>query len=184
MTYHSGNELIDPFIIFEKAQLQKGMHIADLGCGKIGHIVFSSITHIGKEGLVYAVDIMKEALDSIHKRAKVENIMNIHTVWADLEKPRASTIPDQSVDIAFFVNTLHQATDMGAMLQEAKRILKPKARLVIVDWKTQGLPFAPDAHHLVPFSRIIEWARDEQMGIQEDVSIGKYHRMIICYRHD
>ena len=57
--------MVDPQLLFEKAQLQPGMHIADLGCGRLGHIVFPALKFVGETGLIYAVDILKDVLEDI-----------------------------------------------------------------------------------------------------------------------
>ena len=40
MTYHTGTHLIDPYALLLKGGITEGMHIADLGCGRTGHVVF------------------------------------------------------------------------------------------------------------------------------------------------
>ena len=66
---HSGNELINPFKVLERAGLQSGWSVADLGCGALGHFVFPAAQLVGGNGKVYAVDIQKTALKAIEKTA-------------------------------------------------------------------------------------------------------------------
>ena len=70
MTYHSGNQLINPQVLFEKAHLRPGAHVADFGCGQTGHLVFPASKIIGEKGVIYAVDILRDILAQIDKRAK------------------------------------------------------------------------------------------------------------------
>ena len=141
--YSVGNQLIDPHLLFEKARLHPGMHIADLGCGRTGHIVFPGSMAVGEHGLVYAVDVLKDVLENVRKRAAMENLVNVHTIWSDLEKQGSTSIPEHNLDVGFVVNVLCQAQNRLAILDEAFRLLKEKARLIVVDWSRNSLPFAP-----------------------------------------
>ncbi len=184
MVYHSGNQLIDPHLIFEKSHLQSGMHVADLGCGKTGHIVFPAASILGDRGVIYAVDIMKGVLSFVDKRARVENLLNIHTVWSNIEKLGSTAIPPGTLDIVFLVNTLHQVSTYDGVLAESLRLLKEKGRIVVVDWFHCGLSFAPKEESLVRFEEIFVWARSKSFVVQEDFKVGKNHRGVVLYRHN
>ena len=69
MPHHVGDQMIDPALLFEKAQLQQGMHIADFGCGRTGHLLFPATRILGERGLIYGIDILKDVLQVVSKRA-------------------------------------------------------------------------------------------------------------------
>lgn len=182
--FHSGNEMIDPSVLFEKAQLQPGAHAADLGCGQTGHIVFPAAQVIGETGVMYAVDIIKDVLEQIHKRAASAGLLNVHTVWADLEQVGKTAIPAHSLDVAFLVNTLVQSNNRTAMLDEAARFLKDKSRFVIVDWARKGLAFGPPDDRFVHFDEIKQWAAAHGFVVQEEFDMGRFHRGMVLFRHE
>lgn len=184
MTFHSGNQMVDPQLIFEKARLQSGMHVADFGCGQTGHIIFPCSLVLGEMGVMYAVDILKDVLESIKKRAAIDGLVNIHTIWSDLERTGGTKIPEKSLDVIFLVNTLVQTKDRSVVLNEAKRLLKDKARIVIVDWVKKGLAFGPQDNHFIDFGEIKNWARENNFAIQEEFDSGPYHRGVVLYRHE
>lgn len=184
MVYHSGNQLVDPHLIFEKAHVQEGMHVADLGCGRTGHVVFPMSPVVGEKGLIYAVDILKDVLENITKRARMEGIHNIHTVWSDIEQVGGTSIPEKSIDVVFFVNTLVQTQDRRAALSEGARLTKDKARMVIVDWVTPGLTFSPPQEQFVDFADVQAWARDNNFIVTDMFEAGPYHRGMVLYRHE
>ena len=183
MSYHSGNQLIDPYLLFEKAHLREGMFVADFGCGRTGHIVFPAAAVIGERGVMYAVDILKDTLAGIAKRAELENMRNVHTVWSNVEKYGATAIPAQTLDLIFLVNILFHAADPTRMLAEAKRLLKDKARLAAVDWKRSDLPFGPK-EKLVSFDHIKQWGQENNFVVQEEFDMGRYHYGVVLYRHE
>lgn len=184
MVYHSGNCLINPELLFQKARLQSGMHIADLGCGRTGHIVFPAVTVITDKGIIYAVDVIKDILENIKRRAVAENFLEIHTVWSNLERVGLTPIPAQTLDAGFIINVLHQSDNRHAILEEAYRLLKPKARLIVVDWSKKGLPFAPSEERYVDFSDIKNWSTLHGFAVQEEFDMGKYHHGLVLFKHD
>lgn len=184
MVYHSGNQLVDPHILFKKAHMQAGMHVADLGCGRTGHIVFPAAPLIGEQGIIYAVDILKDVLENVTKRAKMESFTNIHTIWSDVEQVGGTSIPEKSIDVVFLVNTLVQTADDRAVLDEAARIAKDKARIVVVDWIKDNLSFSPPREHFVDFMDVRGWAQEHNFAIADEFEAGPYHAGLILYRHD
>ncbi len=184
MVYHSGNQLVDPHLIFQKAKLLPKMHIADFGCGRTGHIVFPASKIVGERGTIYAVDIMKDVLAEITKRSQLENIHNIHTIWSDVEKIGKTSIPEKSLDVVLLINSLFHAEDASHMLAEANRLLKDKARIVVVDWINSNLPMGPNQEKLLDFGQVINWCQENGYVIQEDFEVGRYHRGIVFFKHD
>lgn len=184
MTYHLGNQLIDPALLFEKAMLTPGMHIADFGSGRTGHIVFPAAVIVGDKGIVYAVDVIPAALEAIQKRADVEGLGCIKTVWADLEKPGSVAIPEKTLDAVFMSNLLYHFVDFTVVLNEAKRLLRDKARIVIVDWVRKLGILGPRNDRFVNFNNLIAWARDNSFAVQDQGAMGAYHRYMVLFRHE
>jgi len=185
--YHRGVSIhfhmIDINLLFEKGQLQQGMHIADFGCGRTAHVVLPAARIVGEKGIVYAVDIMKDIIHEVDKRAKDNGFFNVQPVWADLERIGASHIPNKSLDVGFLVNTLVQSNNRHAILEECARLLKDKARLIIVDWSKKGLRFGPQDGRFVDFQDIKDWAKMRGFVVQEEFICGPYHSGIVLYRN-
>lgn len=182
MVYHTGNHLIDPRIILQKARVHDGMHIADFGCGRTGHVVFPGSKLVGDKGVVYAVDILKDVLESIRRRAQVEAIHNVETIWADLEQPQALSIAPKTLDVAFFVNMLFHFPSYDTPLDEAARILKDKGRIVVVDWTKKVGMLGPGEDDMVRFGEIEDWAMKHNFVVQERFDMGQYHRGFVLFR--
>ena len=177
--YHAGNKLIDPDLLFQTVGLQGGMHTAVFGTGRTGHIVFPAARIVGENGIVYAVDIMRDILKIIQKRAADENIPQVHTVWSDLEQAGKTAIPKASLDIVFLVNILLFVTNREAVLTEAMRLTKPYGRILVVDWARIGLPFCPPKERFVNFVALKQWALKNNLTIEEEFSAGKYHAGVV-----
>jgi len=91
----------------------------------------------------YAMDILKDILESISGRAKSEGYHNIQTVWTDIEKFEATPIPAGTLDVGFFVNSLYMIKDRIGALKEASRLLRDGGFLVVVDWTKKLGPLGP-----------------------------------------
>ncbi|MEK9182902.1 MAG: methyltransferase domain-containing protein [Patescibacteria group bacterium] len=170
-----GNKLIDPVMVLQKAGLKEKMQVADLGCGAVGHYVFPAAKMVGKEGKVYAVDILKPVLENIEKRANLENLSNIITVWSDLERYGAAKIASSSLDAVFLLNTLFQTKDRPIVLKEATRLLKVGGKLVVVDWLMIDAPFGPPVEGRVDHAFVEAEADKLGLRLLNRFSAGKYH---------
>ena len=93
-------------------------------------------------------------------------------------KSRQNQYPGKNLDVAFLINVLFQSKDKPAILDEALRLLKDKARLVVVDWARDSLPFAPPKDKLVDFDEIKRWRAARvwlrKKNFQQDRIIGDY----------
>jgi ubiquinone/menaquinone biosynthesis C-methylase UbiE len=83
----AGTALINPQEIFTKVGLASGMRIADLGCGRTGHFIFTAAHNVGATGMVYAIDIQRDVLETLQNRIRAEGFDNIQTVWS--ARPRS-----------------------------------------------------------------------------------------------
>ena len=182
MVYHSGNQLIDPHFLFDRVHLVPGMHVADFGSGKTGNFVFPAAAIVGEKGIVYAVDIVKDALQGIAKRAALDGLANIHTVWADIEQPRGVLIPTQSLDIVLLINFLSAVKNDTAVLDEAHRLLKAGGSLLIVDWARSDLSFAPKENERLDWDTLMRWVEAQHYKLNDEFSVGQYHKGLILQK--
>lgn len=176
---HAGTAMLDPEFILGKLELAPGQRLADLGCGRTGHFIFQAARRVGDEGLVYAVDIMKDILESIQSRVRTEGFDNIHTVWSDIERLGYTPIPEASLDVAFFVNVLSHVTDQKAALQEAARLLKPEGRLMIIDWAKPLGPLGPDSTKRLTTYKVSQIAGVTGYAPLDEFAAGPYHFGVI-----
>ncbi len=130
-------------LLTKQLELKYGNYVGDLGCGGAGYFSIPAAKLVGGRGKIYAVDILKSALEGVKSKAKLENILNIETVWSDLERLGATNIPEATLDSALLINILFQSRDNKTLFEEAKRLLKQGGKLLVVDWKIEPTPFGP-----------------------------------------
>ena len=138
-----GNKFLSPQELITLVGLSEGDEVADLGCGSGGFFVVPFGERVGSTGVVYAVDIMPDALKTVESAAKQRNLTNVKTIWANLEIPRSTTIKGGSLDISFLINVLFQVKDLKAVIAEAARVTRKGGKMVVVDWLKGTQGFGP-----------------------------------------
>ena len=120
--------------IIAQMTLKAGDVIADVGAGT-GIFVAPFAHLIGAKGHVFAIEVAKPFVTQLTTTfAGTPNV----TVVAG--KPHTTTLPTNSVDVAFVADTWHHFDDPGAMAADLARIVKPGGRLVVVELeKLEGL---------------------------------------------
>lgn len=171
----NNNELLK-IDVFKKIGLEEGMAVGDLGCGNLAYYAFGSAKAVGKKGKVYAVDILKTALNVVANRTKQEGLDEIiKTVWSNLEIIGATNIASGSLDAAFIHNVLFQADAHENFLKETSRLLKLGGKLMIIDWKKTGAPFGPPVKDRPDPKIIMQLATDAGFEFLEEFDAGPYH---------
>lgn len=147
----SGNELINPFKVMERAGIAPGQEVADLGCGALGHFVFPAAQMVGGDGRVYAVDIDKQALKAIERTAKFEQFWNVFPIWSDIEVLHATRVRGASLDLTILANNLYLCRNRTGAVAEAIRLTRPGGRILVIEWQACKTVIGPaEEHRLSP----------------------------------
>lgn len=136
-------QLLDPMNVLKESGITPGQYVADLGCGAIGHFVFPAARLIGEKGIAYAVDIQKSVLSAIESRSRLDNIHNVKTLWADIERTGGIRVSDQTFDLTLIINNLSLAKTKDTLAEEARRVTRIGGRLTVIDWAETTSPVAP-----------------------------------------
>jgi ubiquinone/menaquinone biosynthesis C-methylase UbiE len=173
------NNLLDIDYLLDKIKLEKGDYSADLGCGIFGYFTFKMARVVGESGKVYAVDILKDNLEAIKKKARTDNLDQIETVWTDLEILNATKIKSSSLDSALLINVLHQSEKVEDILKESYRMLKKGGLLLIVDWDNINYLFSLPTEQRIKKEDILKIAKNIKFKVKEEFSAGSYHYGIV-----
>jgi ubiquinone/menaquinone biosynthesis C-methylase UbiE len=168
-------EFLNPEKVLEEIDIQPDMVVAEFGCGAGGFAI--PLARKLETGLVYAIDILEAPLSFLRSRANMEKIVNIKTVKSDLEKPRGSTISPMSLDIVLIPNILFQVKEKGAIIEEAKRVLKERGVLMIIDWSPEAKR-GPVNERVRP-EEIRKIAEEKGFIFQKEFKAGSYHYGIV-----
>lgn len=115
----------NPYKLLKAAGLKSGQKVLEVGCGP-GFFTIPAAKIVGKEGLIYAVDIHPLAIARVKGKIEREGIENVKPVLGNASN---TGVPDQSVDLAFLFGLRYIAGGLEGVISEMHRILKPGAVL-------------------------------------------------------
>lgn len=117
--------------IVKAAAIRPGMVVADIGSGT-GLFTLMFADQVGANGTVHAVDIVKEFLALIEKRAQEAGITNVKT---QLCTERSIELPENSIDLAFLCDVYHHFEYPQSSLASIHRALRPGGEFMMVEFK-------------------------------------------------
>jgi ubiquinone/menaquinone biosynthesis C-methylase UbiE len=131
-----------PEAMLDALKIAPGATVADVGAGA-GYHTIRLARRVGAKGVVYGTDVQVEMLKMLRENARMEGVSNIKPVRAS----QASTgLPDGSIDLILMVDVYHECSDPEMILQGLRRALKPKGRLVLVEFRGEDpeVPIKPE----------------------------------------
>jgi ubiquinone/menaquinone biosynthesis C-methylase UbiE len=147
----SSFDLVDPEKVFAELRLQPETVLLDVACG-VGNYALASAEFIGPEGVIHAVDLWEEGIAALRARADELALTQVHAEVGDVS--RRLPAEDGSVDVVLMATVLHDLVQAGTAegtLREIARVLKPRGRLVIIEFdKVESEPGPPAAIRLSP----------------------------------
>lgn len=160
--------------------VNEGMKVVDIGAGS-GFYTIECAKKVGHSGMVYAVDVQRELVEKVKNSARLIGLGNIQSVWGNAEKLGGTKLRDAIADRVVLSNVLFQIAekDRDSLALEIKRLLKPKGKLMIIDW-VAGSPLSPRT--LVP--EMIAEAIFTKVGftLEQTFDAGDHHYGIILVR--
>lgn len=136
--YHPGastHSLLDAGNILKVIGLKNGDSFLDAGCGK-GYMSIAASEIVGREGMVYAVDIDQGSIDALKMEIARKKLTNMAALVADMTK--RTPLETNSIDVCLMANVLHGFAankEAPAVMKEINRVLKTGAILAVVDFK-------------------------------------------------
>jgi ubiquinone/menaquinone biosynthesis C-methylase UbiE len=111
-----------------EAGVRKGQFVLDFGCGS-GTYTIPAAKLVGETGIVYALDISREALDKVARKAEREGLRNI----VRTHSPGGEKIPleDETVDVMTLIDVLQEIDNKDALFDEACRVLKDDGIVIV-----------------------------------------------------
>lgn len=151
---------------------QPGMKVGDFGCGA-GYNTFVLARLVGEEGEVVAVDILQERIQLVDRKSKQLGLTNVKSIRANLEAPGGTSIPPQSLHAVLLATVLFQSDQKEAMIEEAKRALKPGGFLIIIDWHPDA-PLGPKGYK-VSKDEVVRIVSRAGFAMNKEFPVDAYH---------
>lgn len=127
-----GREVFDKrHEIIAASGVKAGMIVADIGAGT-GLFTRLFADSVGTAGKVYAVDISRPFVENILRTSREQGFVNVEGV---VNSDKDVSLPANSVDIAFLVDTYHHFEYPVSMLASMRRSLRAGGSLIIIDFR-------------------------------------------------
>jgi len=127
-----GREVYDKrHAIVDATGIRPGMTVADIGAGT-GLFTRLFAERAGPQGQVYAVDISRPFIENIVRTSQERGFLNVEGV---VNGHKDVSLPPDSIDLAFLVDTYHHFEYPASMLSSIHRSLRPGARLIVIDFQ-------------------------------------------------
>lgn len=167
---------LNPQEVLKQLKLKEDMVAADFGCGSGGWVI--PLAKKLEEGKIYAIDILEEPLSALRAKTKLEKIINVETIKADVEK--GVNILDDNLDLVLMTNLLFECQDKKSVLEEGKRILKKGGKILVVDWKKDA-PLGPKEGR-VSAENVKKIAKELNLKLEKEFEAGTYHYGLILVK--
>lgn len=158
--------------------VEPGWHVADLGSGA-GHYTFILSDLVTPSGRVYAVDVAPELLHRISDIARAEKRSNIHIVHSDLEEIGSMYLRDELLDSALAANIFFQVEEKGKFLTEMRRSLKPRGRVLLIDWTDSFNHLGPHPESVVPPEKATRMFENNGFNLIRELPAGDHHYALV-----
>ncbi len=120
-------------------KVRPGQTVCDLGCGN-GFYTLQMAKMVGEKGKVLAVDIQPQMLSKLKARAEDQEqkpgelLDRIKLILGSVIDPH---LPEGQVDTVLLVDVYHEFSHPQLMLQQIRKCLKPKGRVVLVEFRLE-----------------------------------------------
>lgn len=108
--------------------VQEGQTVLDFGCGT-GSFAIPAARMVKERGKVYALDCFPRQLEIVARISEKEGLGNIKTMLSEKEV----NLPDESIDVIWMCDVLHEITERRTVLEELHRVLRNEGILAIYD---------------------------------------------------
>lgn len=117
-------------LTISKLPINENSKVADVGAGS-GFYTFRIADKVPK-GMVYAVDIQKEALNYIKNKAEKQKVDNVIPVLGTEKSPN---LPENTLDLVIMVDVYHELAFPKEMLLNIKKSLNPTGKLLLIEYR-------------------------------------------------
>ena len=147
----SRTRFMDIGLVWEGFAVERPHCVVDLGAGT-GFFAVRFAPFMAPGGRIHACDSSQFMVDWMKANLTPPQL---ESVLPTLVGESAIDLPDKSVDLLYMINVHHELEDPGRTLREARRLLRPKAPVAIIDWKKEETVFEGESHG-PPLARRVE----------------------------
>ena len=164
-----------PEAMLAALKIPKGAVVADVGAGAGYHSIRLG-RQVGPKGMVYATDVQPEMLRMLRDNARMARVPNIKPVRCTQKDPG---LPKESIDLILMVDVYHECSDPEATLKGLKAALKPRGRLVLVEFRGEDpeVPIKPE--HKMTLAQVRKEVEPQGFTFKDSLEFLPWQHVII-----
>jgi FkbM family methyltransferase len=169
-----------PEAMLDALKIPKGATVADVGAG-VGYTSIRLAKRVGPEGTVLATDVQPQMLKMLAQNARGAGIKNIKPIRCTASDTK---LPENAVDLVLMVDVYHESSDPEATLQGVHKALKPKGRLVLVEFREEDpeVPIKPE--HKMSLKQVRRELEPQGFTFKESLEFLPWQHIIIFEKPD
>ncbi|MFA5778278.1 MAG: class I SAM-dependent methyltransferase [Candidatus Paceibacterota bacterium] len=167
----------DPLKNLKTFGLREDNVVVDLGAGTGYYSIVAG--SLATKGKVYAVELQKDFLDTIKSRVSEAHLNNVEIIWGNVEKIGGTKIGDGIADVVVASNILFQIEDRDKFIEEAKRILKQKGRVLLIDWSESSIM---QGTNIISKDKARIMFEKKGFILEREINAGDYHYGMILIK--
>ncbi len=164
----------NPKTNIEQLGLSDGAVVADFGAGS-GFYSIEAARAVAPRGRVYAIDVQKELLERLRSEARRYHVGGIDILVGDIERLGGTKIREGSVDVVIASNVFFMLSDKKGCMTEARRILKPGGRMLLIDWSGSFSQMGPHPDHVFYKDAARKLASETGFSFEREIDAGSHH---------
>ncbi|MEK7588269.1 MAG: class I SAM-dependent methyltransferase [Patescibacteria group bacterium] len=163
----------DPEKNLKLFDLREDMIVADLGAGTGFYSML--LSEMLPRGKVYAVEIQRDFLMTIIDKIAEKKCTNIECLWGDIEKHKGTKLADGILDAVVASNVLFLVENKENFIKEIKRVLKPKGRVLLIDWSADSSLLHKEHSGGIPKHKALEMFKEHGFNLEKEIDTGIHH---------
>jgi ubiquinone/menaquinone biosynthesis C-methylase UbiE len=164
-----------PEAMLDALKIPRGATVADVGAGA-GYHSIRLARRVGPKGIVYATDLQVEMLRMLRTNAREAGVSNIKPVRCSQQNPG---LPKDALDLILMVDVYHECSDPETTLEGLRAALKPKGRLVLVEFRGEDpeVPIKPE--HKMTLAQVRREVEPQGFKFKESLEFLPWQHVII-----
>lgn len=161
-----------------KMRITPGLVVADFGAG-IGEYTKALAEFVGPSGKVTAIEVQRDLIKRLLDNVQSEGHKNVSCIWGDIEVENGTSLRSQTIDRVLLANVLFQVENREGLIGEVKRVLKPGAMLIVIDWEDSFGGMGPASDKVVNSRTAKELFESRGFSFEDQFDAGDHHYGLI-----
>lgn len=159
--------------------LHEGDVIADIGAGT-GYFALPMAEAVGPTGEVWAIDVQPEMLAILASKLRDSVVKNVECVQGEAT---TTGLAPSSFNLVLMANLWHELDQIPKVLAEVRRILRPRGRVAVLDWRPLvDQPPGPPLEQRISSMSVVEDLAIAGFQKASNTIIGTYSYLVIAER--